>query len=156
MAEEHVVSRSNVYYQIERIQMWQQRCSVSVWWWFQDPADFRFCHHALSAHITTTHMATISRFSCQLFFCIIVLSDRAGTVRVFLLKSCVIGCNNGIWGFHINFKRSKLPDFQWAQKMRHKNCSCWVQQKNWQVRALLYKTPKWRKIPTDSAVTEPK
>ena len=38
----------------------------------------------------------------------------------------ILGCNNGIGGFHENlvtFERKKLPDFEWAQKMRLKNCS---------------------------------
>jgi len=37
-----------------------------------------------------------------------------------------LGCNNGIQGFHENlvtFKRTKLQDFLWAQKMRLKKCS---------------------------------
>ena len=37
-----------------------------------------------------------------------------------------LGCNNGRGGFHENlvtFKRTKLPDFSWAQKMRLKKCS---------------------------------
>jgi len=38
----------------------------------------------------------------------------------------VLRCNNGIGGLHENlvtFKRSKLPDFLWAQKMHLKKCS---------------------------------
>jgi len=38
----------------------------------------------------------------------------------------ILGCNNGIGGFHedlINCQRPELPDFQWAQKMRLKKCS---------------------------------
>jgi len=71
----------------------------------------------------------------------------------------VLGCNNGIGGFLENlvtFKRTKLPDFWWSQKMRFKKCSSEVQQKKWPVRALLYDKQKWRKTPTDSAVTEAK
>jgi len=42
----------------------------------------------------------------------------------------LVGCNNGVGGFHENlvtFKRTKLPDLLWAQKMRLKKCSSYVQ-----------------------------
>jgi len=37
----------------------------------------------------------------------------------------MLGCNNGIGGFHENlvtFREPKLPDFFWAQKVRLKKC----------------------------------
>jgi len=38
----------------------------------------------------------------------------------------MLGCNNGIGGFHENlvtFRDPELPSFLWAQKMRLEKCS---------------------------------
>jgi len=55
----------------------------------------------------------------------------------------VWGCENGIGGFHENlvtFKRPKLPDFEWAEKMRRPKMQSLGAIEKWQVWALLYKT----------------
>ena len=59
-----------------------------------------------------------------------------------------LGCNNCIGGLQENpvtLKYPKLPDCSWAQKMRLKQCSSFVQFKKWQVWVLLYKTQSGRR-----------
>ena len=61
---------------------------------------------------------TISRFLCKFAPQSDIRMTPFDKERV---NCCILGCNNGIGGFHQNivtFERPKLPDFLWAQKMR--------------------------------------
>jgi len=69
--------------------------------------------------------------------------NRVFLSHSFVLKSSVLGCNNGIGGIRKNavtFRNPELPDFELTQKMDLRNYSSLMQLKRWHLWICVSKT----------------